>query len=297
MKEDLVTVYIRKKLLNEIKNRIGKERYLRIRWKALELKNKIRFKYRLLTSESRSLPSGLIVGAMKSGTTSLYKNLTKYPSIHGPTKKEVHFFGENYKKGVNWYKAHFPMKEKVSGGEVIEATPKYIFSKGVPKQIKEVVPKAKIIMILRNPVNRAISHYMHEVRAGREKRPMKKAIKENMKRVKKEKKVSKDVLSHFSYLERGEYFRQIKRYINWFTKEKMKIVKSERMFREKSNVTKEVAEFLTGRRMDKVDCEKHNAGDYNDSKYDEVKRMLREYYIDKNRNLYDLIGRDLEWEN
>ena len=118
----------------------------------------------------RKLPDFLIVGVMKGGTTSLFRYLVRHPQVLPPFRKEIKYFDCNYINGQNWYQAHFPLKKKFVGGSKLtgEATPYYIFHPQAPMRIAEALPEAKIIILLRNPIDRAYSHYQHMVRVGRE---------------------------------------------------------------------------------------------------------------------------------
>ncbi len=131
---------------------------------------------RMLSANKRALPDFLIIGAQKSGTTSLYSYLARHPNIlpaYG--KKEVHFWDipKNYKKGLLWYRAHFPLIKELQDAAVItgEKTPNYLEDPETIRKIKEDCPAAKIIILLRNPVERTISNYFMKVRRGFEKLP------------------------------------------------------------------------------------------------------------------------------
>jgi hypothetical protein len=108
------------------------------------------------------LPDFVIVGAQKAGTTSLYRMLRKHPQIHMPRTKELHFFDTHWDRGVDWYAAQFTPKlwERRRG----EATPYYLYRPIVRERMAQVVPRARIVVILRNPVDRAYSHYWHDLR-------------------------------------------------------------------------------------------------------------------------------------
>jgi len=119
------------------------------------------------------LPNLLIVGPPKSGTTSIRNILAQHPNVFA-YPREIHFFDENYEKGIGWYKKFF---ENVTGERIItEKTPSYFYDRDVPKRIKETLPDIKLLFILRNPIDRAYSHYWHNVRLGAEKRSFEKAI-------------------------------------------------------------------------------------------------------------------------
>jgi hypothetical protein len=129
-----------------------------------------------LTRGMRLLPDFIIIGGQRCGTTSLFNYLTQHPDVFPSCPKEVHYFSIHYHKGVNWYRSHFPLvmqKSYVERGHdrrfvAGEATPYYIAHPHAPQRIAETVPEAKLIVLLRNPVDRAYSHYHYEVKNGLE---------------------------------------------------------------------------------------------------------------------------------
>ena len=119
-------------------------------------------------------PDFLIIGTQRGGTTSLYDYLSEHPCIAGAVKKEIEFFDLNYHRGIGWYRAHFPSvlerlyARRARGRKLVtgEATPYYLFHPHAPRRMQEAAPESRLIILLRNPVERAYSHYWHEVRHG-----------------------------------------------------------------------------------------------------------------------------------
>ena len=167
-----------------------------------------------------SLPTFLICGTQKGGTTSLYHYLRDHPEIYMPLKKEVHFFDLNFHRGLDWYKEHFKVEdEKIKA--IGEATPFYMYLETVPKRIHKTIPNAKLIFILRDPVKRAYSHYWHELMSGYEILSFEEAIR------REEERLSKGTIfvkQHYSYKDRGKYVIQLKRYMKYFTRNQMLIL-------------------------------------------------------------------------
>ena len=141
-------------------------------------------KFRMITSHLRGLPDFVIIGAQKSGTTSLYDFVVRHPDIAPAAKKEMHYFSRRYGLGELWYRSNFPTnlsrrnfykktnQRRLSG----EASPTYIFYPAVPSRMKKILPDVKLIVLLRNPVDRAYSQYHHTMRANKETLPFEKAI-------------------------------------------------------------------------------------------------------------------------
>jgi hypothetical protein len=127
--------------------------------------------------EGAGLPAFIIIGAMKSGTSSLHHYLRQHPEICMSSAKEPNFFIEagNFGKGMDWYRSIFADHTKICG----EASPAY--SKrhrhpGVPERLHRLVPHVKLIYVLRDPIDRMLSHYLHNRILGRETRPFADAI-------------------------------------------------------------------------------------------------------------------------
>ena len=128
--------------------------------------------FRRVTANLRDLPDFAIIGAQKAGTTSLYNFITKHPAIAPASIKEVEYFSMRYSLGESWYRSNFPMDlsrrrlAKKINQEIItgEASPYYLFHPTAPNRMKDLLPDAKLIVILRNPVDRAYSHYHHAIR-------------------------------------------------------------------------------------------------------------------------------------
>jgi Sulfotransferase domain len=126
---------------------------------------------------SSGLPSFIVIGAMKSGTSSLYHYLRQHPEVCMSSTKETDFFieGRNYGKGLDWYRSLFTDHDKVCG----EASPNYSKRhrhRGVPARLRQIIPDARLIYILRDPVDRIVSHYLHNRALGRERRGLAEAV-------------------------------------------------------------------------------------------------------------------------
>jgi hypothetical protein len=262
-----------------------------------------RDKFRAKTTYFRPLPDFIIVGAQKSGTSSLYYYLTQHPKIITASKKEIHFFDKNFMKGIKWYRKHFPLsvrfsKETITG----EASPYYLFHPRVAQRISQTLPNVKIIVLLRNPTERAISHYWHEVREGREKYSMVKAFKKESQRLKGEKErivTDKDYNSFnypkFSYLKRGIYTPQLKEYFKYFDKCNVKIIKSEIFFKNPQKTCNEIAAFLGLNPFQLQNKKVYNMGTRDESTEKYIIEMLNNYYEKPNKDLSKLLGGEIKW--
>jgi hypothetical protein len=218
------------------------------------------------------LPDFVIVGAMRCGTSSLYRYLSNHSQVVPASEKEVHFFDGNFEKGEIWYRSHFPCTIRFMTRKNIitgEASPSYMFCPRVPKRMGKIVPNAKIIVLLRDPVDRAISHYWYLVKWGIEDLPMEEAFRKESERVNGKKHNSYD-RKMYSYLERGNYTKQIKRMKKYFS-ENMIIIKSEKLFSNTQKQFDKVSDFLDIRR-EKV---KKNVNENKSRSKKEIPRSIR----------------------
>ncbi len=257
---------------------------------------------------SRSLPKLIIIGVMKGGTTSLFYYLDQHPSLIGSTRKEVHFFDSQFEKGIVWYSRQFPSKNHLkndieSKSINFEASPYYIFHPYALRRIAATIPHVKIIALLRNPVDRAYSHYRQIVKRRKEALHFEAAIAQEEKRIGgiRDKMLADEKYKHpyytrYSYLARGRYIEQVKEMYRLFPKEQILILKSEELFQNANLVMEQVFRFLNVS-IYKVDCRVvHNQGQYQQEIEPEVRQNLLEYFCPYNQQLYEFIGRDFGWQ-
>lgn len=115
----------------------------------------------LATAPFRATPDLLIIGAPRCGTTSLFWALATHPGLAVPWEKEVHFFDDRYRRGSLWYRAHFALRATVRrrSQQVFEATPSYLNHPDVPARVHQLCPDARLLVLLRNPGERAYSEW------------------------------------------------------------------------------------------------------------------------------------------
>ena len=261
---------------------------------------KYRFRIRYATAELRSLPHFIIIGAMKSGTTSLFSCLIQHPQILKCFRKEVHFFDNYFDKGTKWYRAHFPLARKVSTGRITgEASPLYILNPLAPERISRLLPNVKLIAILRNPVERAISHYFMEVRAKREHLPVMEAFQEEENRLEEvlhNHDFTNSVYIHASYKRRGIYREQLARYLQFFPRRQLLVLKSEAFFKEPRDVVRQVFKFLeVNENFEVTDIKPRNVGLKKTRVDAEVYDYLTDFFRPHNQALCELLGEDFDW--
>jgi hypothetical protein len=274
-------------------NLLSKEQYSYLR------KTYSRIKRRPLPGFLCVLPDCIILGAMKCGTSSLYFYLASHPQVITPTRKEIHFFDNNFEKKVGWYRSHFPSIAKMKSGIYItgEASPYYLYHPHVARRIYQTIPNVKLIALLRNPVDRAISHYWHQVNKGREDLPMEEAfevekerISADKERLKKEKQYYGFNHRHYSYLDRGKYVGQIERFERRFSSDQILILKSEELFFNAKETIEEVEDFLGIERAEMEVGETRNKGEYGREAPKHVRDRLAAYYRDQKAQIEEKYG-------
>jgi hypothetical protein len=286
---------------------ISKIRYIRPGRLRQFIYNKY-FEYCETTWRDRPLPGFLIIGAQKSGTTSLFHCLRQHPQlISSPLKKEIHFFSTlkwrknaNFEKGESWYRAHFPRQQDLGVGSItFESTPDYLFHPLVPERIFNLMPQTKLIAILRNPTERAISQYFMELRKNREPLSMLEAFQQEEARLEKaisEQDYQDRFFIQLSYKSRGRYAEQIERYLQFFPTQQILFLSSEEFFLDPQESLRCAFDFIGVESSFKVP----NLAPRNVSKNKsdiplEVYAYLNEYFRPYNQVLCQLTGKNFGW--
>lgn len=176
-----------------------------------------------------ALPTFLIIGAMKCGTTSLHYYLSLHPEIGMSAEKELAFFvtEQNWERGERWYRRQFDPAYRIRG----EASPHYTcYPKyaSVPERMHTLVPEAKLIYLVRAPVERAVSHYCHAVSHENEGRTLAEAVRE----------------PNSKYLERSRYFAQIERYLPYYARDRVLVVDQADLRDRRRETLREVFAFV-----------------------------------------------------
>jgi hypothetical protein len=196
-------------------------------------------------------PTFLIIGAMKAGTTALHAYLRQHPEIFLPEVKELNFFvddytgpqlnppeQQNWTKGIDWYLSHF--REAGRAKAIGEASPNYTrypFYPHVPSRIACILPDVKLIYVLRHPIARIRSHYLHDLARGREKQP-----------------IAAAVLDDERYITASQYAAQIEEYLRFFDFNRLLILKSEELYERRRETVNRILHFL---KVDEIDVPLH----------------------------------------
>lgn len=271
--------------------------------------NELNWISRRTTASQRTLPNCFIVGAQKAGTSSLYHYLIQHPQVHKSLKKEIHYFNGGTKKnqntyafGENWYRTHFPKKRHLKCNDIcVDATPMYLFDPMVSQRIHKLTPTAKIIILLRDPVERAISHYFHVKRWGFETLPIEQGLRQEKERLAEcyaQGDFMKPEFRLYSYQTRGLYLEQIKYYEKLFDQEQILILNSTDLFKRPDIILKQVFSFLNIKDDYRIlDLKSQNVGSNREKVSEEVYQQLQEFFAQPNHELFAHLQKKYQWKN
>ena len=268
--------------------------------------------YEMSTATARAFPTFLVIGAERAGTTSLYRYLGRHPQVMTATlrRKGAHYFDTNFGNGVRWYRSHFPTdwairrrtrRAGISHVVTGEACPYYVFHPLVPDRIRSLLPDARLILMLRDPVSRAYSHFRHEVARGFEHLAFGDALDAEPERLDGEdERMRGDPRyvsfphQHFSYLARGRYLEQVTRWHAIFPTEQLLIVDSGAFFADPDKGFREVERFLGIAELSLREYPRLNARSGVEMAPATLER-LREHFAEPNRGLEEYLGRTFSW--
>jgi hypothetical protein len=265
------------------------------------------------------LPDFIVIGAAKSGTTSLYGALTDHPFVvpctttdpHFQNTKEVHFFSIGFQRGEDWYRSHFPLEsarrefEAEHGRPFLtgEASPSYISSYWASGRMRQLLPDVKLLAVLRNPVDRAYSQFQMSRRQGLE--PFERfedataaeeeRLRPELARLSTDPSYQSPDFGAWSYLARSRYAEQLERWLAVFPREQFLFLKAEDLFSDPDTTRAAAFDFL-GLPPYRPD----GASRLNTASYEAIEPRLRaeytEYFRPHNERLYELTGVDFGWE-
>jgi hypothetical protein len=269
----------------------------------------------MATSGIRPLPDFLIIGTKRGGTTSLYRYLLEHPAVLPTfpsfrTLKGVHYFDEHFARGLRWYRSHFPAepyRTLVRRGTGVypligEASPNYLFHPLGATRAAELVPRAKIIVLIRNPVDRAWSQYKDQVKLGFETLSFEAAVEREPARLAGEvERMLADpgyygaAFDRYSYLARGRYLDQLRAWRVAFPPEQLLVLRSEDLYGDAERVYHRVLEFLDLPQVSLKNYRPHNAIPATQMGAS-TRRHLADHFAPYNRQLSKDLRIDLCWD-
>ncbi|MCH2133541.1 MAG: sulfotransferase domain-containing protein [Phycisphaerales bacterium] len=263
----------------------------------------------LLSGPIRCLPDFLVIGAQKSGTSSLAAYLHEHPAAWIAPCKECHFFSRPWRP-LSMYRGFFPTRSarrrmEVERGHPVqlgEATPYYLFHPMAPDRVARSLPRARIIVLLRDPVERAWSHYRHSVRLGYESLDFDEALAREPERLEgQEDKLiqSRFAVSHphrdFSYVARGHYANQLNRWFSVIDRSRVHVEIAEDLFRDPTGATARIEQFLGLPAGPTREFDVLNKGLQMAPMSDSTRKRLSDTFSTSNQELATLLDRDLPW--
>ena len=262
----------------------------------------------LATRRARILPAFLLIGAQRAGTTSLFYSLRRHPHVGRPGTKEVHFFDDQFWRGVDWYRSFFATAAerrlaRLRGGDLVsgEATPYYLFHPAVPERVASTIPAALLVVLLRDPVDRAYSHYRKMRRMSLERLSFEEALDAEEERLAGEEERlladpryrSRHHRRH-AYVGRGLYADQLERWLAHFPREQLLVLRAEDFFERPAEIYAETLDFLGLRTWRPPDFEPRNPTT-SSPLAPNLRARLEERFEEPNARLARLLGRDLRW--
>jgi hypothetical protein len=259
----------------------------------------------------RLLPDFIIIGAAKAGTTSLYGWLCEHPFVAPASHKEVHFFDYNYYRGLEWYRRHFPLERDRAafaaehGRPFItgEASPPYISHQWAPQRAARTLPRAKLLLTLRNPVDRAYSQFQMSRREGEE--PLESFLEAveaegqrlapELEHVCRDHRYNSWPIGCWSYLLRSRYVEGVERWLGMFPREQLHVLTLEQMATNPQRTLDGVHEFLGLPPHAYPELKPLHTASY-DAISSEARARLGDYFRPYNERLYELLGADLGWQ-
>ncbi len=265
------------------------------------------------TASLRPFPDFLIVGTKRGGTTSMWSYLAQHPQVipmfpAARGLKSNSYFFKNWHRGDLWYRSHFHtrvyrrLRERRLGPTVTgEASPYYMYGPHVPGRIARVMPHARLVVLLRNPVDRAYSHYQERVKEGFEPLSFEDALAAESERLdgeweRMERNTGYYSTAHdfFTYRDRGVYLPQLQRLHAAFPSEQVLVIRSEDLYHDAQGVVDTVCGFLGISPFGIPRPVRHNYIPRAPIQ-PRTRRDLEQFYAPHNEALYTYLGRDLAW--
>jgi len=269
-------------------------------------------KLRKITSAARVLPDFAIIGAPKSGTTYMYSLLGTHPHVVPALTKEIDYFSDMRARrfGPLWYRSNFPSVphmcylSKKYGARMVcgEASTSYLFHPFAPKYMRETLPDVRLLVMLRNPVDRAYSDYNMWLRYGMESLGFEDAVRLEPERTSEDRERVMSDSSHrwfgfyrFSYLGKGVYADQLENWFRYYDRSRFLITTTEAMRADPQGSLDDALGFLGLAPFQADVSKKLNVGSYKEMS-PRTRDELLDYFRPHNERLYRLLGRRFDWD-
>jgi hypothetical protein len=254
-----------------------------------------------LSSGIRMLPDFLLVGTQRGGTTSLFRALAPHPGVAQPNlHKGVHYFDVNYARGLDWYRGHFPLRR--GSRLAFESAGYYMHHPLAPERIAADLPGVKLLVLLRDPVERAYSAHKHELARGFETEPSferavalePERLAGEVERIKVEPGYVSHSHRHHSYLDRGHYADQLQVLFDRFGRDRVHVAFAEDFFTEPECCYDAILDFLELPHWHPAAFERHNTRPGSPLPAG-LRERLTEHFAPHDERLADLLGEVPPW--
>jgi Sulfotransferase domain len=258
------------------------------------------------TAGVRMTPSFLVVGAQRCGTTTLYRVLSDHPDVVRPTmSKGIGYFDLNYERGPRWYRGHFPLSaaHERRGRVAFESSGYYCYHPLAASRIARDLPDVRVVMMVRDPVERAQSAYKHESARGFEELSFEEAVDAEPARLEGE--VERMLADptyqswehrHHSYVTRGRYAEQVERLHSELGAERVHLVDADRFFADPRREFSQLTDWLGLRPWVPPSVPQANARP-GDLLSESLRRRLREMFTESDERLAAQLGRQPSWRS
>jgi len=253
------------------------------------------------TAKLRPLPDLIIIGAKRCGTTSLYQYLGEHPCISRSMKDNVGFFNNNFELGLDYYRSFFPLKprNKCKRHITFEVTTSYMQESKTAQRIFKTLPNVKLLIIVRNPVDRAYSEYNLE----KNRQSFEESVFEEMKRIDTEDKALSEskIVELFSreryhLIRKSMYYQQLVPWLQLFPRDQIMILSTEDYDKDTQGTYDKIFDFVGVEKYEIRESEKINKGKYSKMN-DKTRQILLDYFRPHNEKFFQLIGKKFEWES
>lgn len=245
-------------------------------------------------------PAFLIIGVAKASTTSLYHSISQHPRVLPPVTKEVDFFGSPA-RGFGWYLAHFPRRPSWENRFITgEARVGNFDNPNSPELVKQFLPNAKLIALLRDPVERALSHYYNDLKLGAERRPLDDAMDDELSFLDRPAEEADDRLGEYlrsqrHYLYLGLYTLHLRRWLEHCDPKDLLIVVSEELNADPKRQLSRIFKHIGLKYQSGLNHSNRFPGTYDDQPKERVRAKLENFFRSPNERLYEMLGRRLGW--
>lgn len=259
------------------------------------------------TARFRPLPDFIIIGAKRTGTTTLYRALEEHPGTKPMMPrfaklKSPHYHDLHYGEGVSWYRGHFPIRWPQDTSVRGEGNPYCLVHPLAPGRVFETSPEITLLVCLRDPAERALSHHWDRVREGIETLSLEDAVAAEPERIAglgealaRGDLAASDDFEHFSYVTRGQYAEQLERWLEYFPPEQLVAMRSEDLYRSGQAVVDRVYDAL-GLAPHTVSVGRHHQRADRPAMDAAARDLLAPHFEESNRRLAELLGTPLWWD-